>query len=158
MFHHSFFSRFSFYLHHLDRQKYDTMEEFASDLITKRIAAVRNSPSCEKLKSAVKLLTQATRRHTSICDRFGVRVIDANNIKWFRCVVDQCYAKQTCIKLTTTSTAPATTHLHLIHDIVSERTTTTALNADKLTKLIANSRPEFAMNPQRWFEVSSTAP
>ncbi len=117
-----------------------------------RITRFRSNPNHSKVKNC-ELLVSGKKRHTSVLDSYGVRVVDDKKDKWFRCCVGDCFNKETCIKMSKTSTSLATSHLKNAHNVVPDKTVTTLANMAALEKVKANSMPGFLNNPKRWFQV-----
>ena len=120
--------------------------------IRKRIKDFTSNPTHGTLKLTP---LQFTRCSTSVCNSTGVRVKDQKNKAYFRCLVGDCYLKNTFISLTKSSTAKATAHLKDVHGITSSKTQSHNANVASLKKQLQNCGI-MTKDPKRWFKVRYT--
>jgi hypothetical protein len=95
---------------------------------------------------------------TSIVDKCGVRVSNPEHkTYYFRCLMGNCYSKQTLIKLSKTSTSRATTHHQQAHSTIAPKTETPQKNIVALQRVLDSTDATFCNDPARFFQVNISA-
>ena len=131
----------------------------SSEELMRRIEEFKLHPVHKNLKNQeVVRMTKTKLASQSILEKAGVRVQNEDKKSFFfRCLVGDCYARQTLIRITKSSTSNATEHIRQVHEAISAKTIATRKKIDQISKLLDTSEPSFVKDPQRWFACNITA-